>query len=98
MPPYHCQGNGLLSAAIPLRTRDLSCLHLGGGIVNHYVTGGQADALASTLARLGFAGLRLTRLGVERVPECGTNDEVLRAHELDAASLARRIRRKLEGS
>ena len=31
-------------------------------------------------------------VGVDRVPECGTNDEVLRAHGLDAGSLVARVR------
>jgi transketolase C-terminal domain/subunit len=38
------------------------------------------------------ARARTTLIGVDRVPECGTNDEVLRAHGLDADSLAARVR------
>ena len=35
----------------------------------------------------------MTKLGVDRVPVSGTNDEVLREHRLDAESLAERVRR-----
>jgi transketolase len=59
---------------------------------NHYITGGQGDMLLRTLAEHGLAaGIRARRLGVEDVPACGQNDEVLRAHRLDADSLAARI-------
>jgi transketolase len=51
---------------------------------NHYVVGGQADAV---LAALGSEA-SIVKIGVETVPECGTNDEVLRAHRLDAEGIA----------
>jgi transketolase len=56
---------------------------------NHYVTGGQGDAVRAALAA---GGTRVFVHGVERVPHCGTNDEVLRAHRLDAGGVADRIR------
>jgi transketolase len=56
---------------------------------NHYLAGGQGDAVLDAVAPLGQPVLKL---GVDRVPECGTNDEVLRAHGLDAESLAERVR------
>ena len=63
---------------------------------NHYVVGGQGDAvLAAVSAQAPDAVGRVRRLGVESVPVCGTNDEVLRAHGLDAASLAERVRAEL---
>ncbi len=46
-------------------------------IDNHYLDGGQGATLPATL-----------RLGLDRVPACGRNDEVLRAHGLDAAGIA----------
>jgi transketolase len=59
---------------------------------NHYITGGQGDMLLCTMAEHGLAdGVRARRLGVEDVPACGQNDEVLHAHQLDGASLATRI-------
>ena len=57
---------------------------------NHYTTGGQGDAVLTALAERPDGG-RVLKLGVETVPACGTNDEVLRAHRLDAESLAARV-------
>ena len=55
---------------------------------NHYVRGGQGDMLAAALAELGLdTVVRVRRLGVAELPECGTNDEVLAYHGLDVASL-----------
>ena len=53
---------------------------------NHYVDGGQGDAVLRALADRPRPAV--TRLGVEAVPVCGDNPEVLRAHDLDAASIA----------
>jgi transketolase len=56
---------------------------------DHYVSGGQGEMLASRMAELGLSsGVRVERLGVRSIPACGQNDEVLRAHRLDAESLA----------
>jgi transketolase len=55
---------------------------------NHYVIGGQGEYLLSQVAQLGLnRAPRATQLGVRDIPACGTNDEVLRAHRLDAESL-----------
>jgi transketolase len=56
---------------------------------DHYVSGAQGEFLAARLAELGRVppgGIR--RFGVRTIPACGQNDEVLRAHRLDAESLA----------
>jgi len=59
---------------------------------NHLTVGGQGDAVASALATQSAAPVGLVRkLAVDRVPECGTNEEVLRAHRLDAGSVAERV-------
>jgi transketolase len=56
---------------------------------DHYVSGGQGEMLVSRLAELGLSsGVRVERFGVRTIPACGQNDEVLRAHRLDAESLA----------
>jgi transketolase len=52
---------------------------------NHYVDGGQGDAVLRAL------GGGVHRIGVESVPACGSNDEVLRHHGLDGASLAAKV-------
>lgn len=59
---------------------------------NHYVHGGQGDMIAAAVARLGLdGGLRVTRIGVTELPECGTNDEVLRYHRLDIDGLLEQV-------
>jgi transketolase len=56
---------------------------------NHFIHGGQGDMLLRTLAELSLPGQRVARrLGVTGVPACGSNDEVLRVHGLDAAGLS----------
>jgi transketolase len=61
---------------------------------NHYVDGGQGDAVLRAIAEAGSAA-PVVRVGVESVPECGENDAVLRAHGLDAASIANRVKAEL---
>lgn len=58
---------------------------------NHYVIGGQGDAIARALDRCDGARIGVTRLGIEDIPPCGTNPQVLGAVALDAASIAERI-------
>jgi transketolase len=63
---------------------------------NHYVSGGQGDAvLAALAAQAPDAAARVHKLGVEEVPKSGENNEVLRAHRLDAASIADYVRARL---
>ncbi len=55
---------------------------------NHFIAGGQGDMILRTLAERATDRTRIARrIGVVGVPVCGTNDEVLRAHGLDAESL-----------
>jgi transketolase len=91
------RGRELGVVALPwLRDLDGGWLHeLARGapvfcLDNHYTTGGQGDAVLDALgAEPGAPPVH--KLGVDRIPECGTNDEVLRAHRLDAASVAERV-------
>jgi transketolase len=63
---------------------------------NHYVTGGQGDAVLDALGAGGFdAATRLRKIGVTEIPKSGENNEVLRAHGLDAAGIAEQARRLL---
>jgi hypothetical protein len=41
-------------------------------------------------------GVRVSRIGVTELPECGTNDEVLAYHGLDIPGLVRQFRAALE--
>jgi transketolase len=64
---------------------------------NHYTDGGQGRMIAAAVAGLGI-GSPVHSFGVNDVPVSGTNDEVLRHHRLDAASLADSIAGALAGS
>ena len=65
---------------------------------DHYVSGGQGELVAATLAELGLTpGRAVRRFGVRGIPACGQNDEVLRAHRLDAASLAEDLAAAMAG-
>jgi len=58
---------------------------------NHYVKGGQGEYLAAVLGRFGWELPKIVNLGVEEIPACGLNDEVLKYHRLDYKSIADRI-------
>jgi transketolase len=59
---------------------------------NHYVAGGQGDAvLAALAADAPDASARLHKIGVTSIPKSGGNDEVLRAHGLDADGIRRQV-------
>lgn len=59
-------------------------------VVEHqYSRGGQADLIARQLLAIAPRDTpRLHGIALRTVPRCGTDDEVLAVHELDAASLA----------
>jgi transketolase len=60
---------------------------------NHYVVGGLGDAvLAALVADTTDTPARVQKIGVEEVPKSGENNEVLRAHGLDAEGIAARVR------
>jgi transketolase len=58
---------------------------------DHYREGGQGEMIAARMAEAGTP-VPVTRFGLDSLPLCGRNDEVLAAHGLDAATLATRIR------
>lgn len=59
---------------------------------NHYVVGGLGDHVLQALSKANKLGNKLfTKLGIESFPACGTPQEVLAAHNLDARSLMQRI-------
>jgi transketolase len=64
---------------------------------NHLVAGGQGRMIAAAVATLGLEVPPLVQcFGLTDFPQCGRNDEVLRAHRLDAESLAQRMHEVLE--
>jgi transketolase len=66
---------------------------------DHVLGGGMGERLFAALAESGLVGTRkLQRFGLHELPACGTPWEVLRYHELDGASLARRIDNAISGN
>jgi len=66
---------------------------------NHYLQGGQGEMIAAAIAELGLTPtVRVSRIGVTELPECGTNDEVLAHHRLDVPGLVEQFRRVLAHS
>ncbi len=57
---------------------------------NHYIEGGQGNMLAAAIASFGEKK-QVHRIGLTEIPACGTNDEVLKHHRLDAESLVEDI-------
>jgi transketolase len=56
---------------------------------NHYVSGGQGDAvLAALAAEAPEAAARVRKIGVTSIPKSGGNNEVLAAHGLDGEGIA----------
>lgn len=65
-------------------------------IDNHYQIGGQGDRIASSMLEHAVH-CSFLHFYVNEIPECGTNDEVLKKHELDSESIKRRILQKMNG-
>ena len=61
---------------------------------DHYVTLGQGMQIRSALAP-HISGQRILSLGVEEIPVCGHNAEVLKYHKLDFESIADRIEKEI---
>lgn len=65
---------------------------------NHFIDGGQGRMIATSIAELDLDRRpRVHRFGLKNFPVCGQNDEVLRAHGLDAESLATAMAKVLGG-
>lgn len=63
---------------------------------NHFVKGGQGELIGTTLAKMsGTSRPRLVQIGVQDIPVCGANAEVLAHHLLDAAALSAAFARHL---
>lgn len=56
---------------------------------NHFVKGGQGEYILSEVAKLNIDSLKcVAQLGVDEIPLCGRNDEVLEAHGLSDSKIA----------
>lgn len=53
---------------------------------NHFLNGGQGQMIGATITEQNIS-VDFTRLGIEDIPACGTNDEVLTHHRLDKNSI-----------
>ena len=60
-------------------------------IDNHYLIGGQGDRIADTISSKKFNNTKLHRLALEEIPMCGTNQEILANHHLDASFIKETI-------
>ncbi len=59
---------------------------------NHLMTGGQGQYIGSAITELGMSGsVHLKRLGLDDIPSCGQNDEVLVFHGLDSSGIMKSI-------
>jgi transketolase len=66
---------------------------------NHYLAGGQGDAvLAALAADAPDAAAQVHKIGVEDVPQSGENNETLARHGLDGDGIAARVRAALAAS
>lgn len=61
---------------------------------NHFIHGGQGDLISHTLKRLSLP-CDVIPIGIEGIPICGENREVLHAHHLSADKIAERIRKEM---
>lgn len=60
---------------------------------NHYIMGGQGEYISNLFGwwDWGWKLPSVIKFGVEEIPACGLNDEVLKYHKLDYKSIADRI-------
>lgn len=70
----------------------LSAYSLLISVDNHFLKGGQGEMLATAIAELELnTTVKLLRLGINNIPACGRNEEVLQSHGLDRTGLATKI-------
>lgn len=62
---------------------------------DHYLLMGQGQMLAGVLARQSEKHPKVISFGLAQIPVCGLNDEVLKYHELNSGSLARKIKKEI---
>lgn len=57
-------------------------------VEDHYLVGGLGDRVAASVAAGSGDRAKVVRIGISDIPHCGSADEVLNAHGLDAHSIA----------
>ncbi len=63
---------------------------------DHFIKGGQGEMLACEIAEMqGISGYSLRRFGLQEIPLCGLNEQVLQAHGLSGSELAESITRDM---
>ena len=58
---------------------------------NHYYEGGQGARIGEILAKNNIENTSFTRMAIDNVPECGTTDEVLDAHNLSVKAIFNKL-------
>ena len=65
---------------------------------NHYTESGAGSLYISKMASAGLLiNKKALNIGIEELPQCGRNDEVLKYHGLTAKQIAERIIKKFNG-
>lgn len=75
---------------------EVSDLRLVLTLDNHYLTGGIADLINRCIAtNEKLKNIQVINMGLNDIPSCGTNDEVLEKHGLDHLTIANNIKNYL---
>lgn len=62
-------------------------------IDNHYMIGGQGDRIVNAMVSRDFNGMKIHRVALTEIPACGTNQEILCAHNMDVLSMVGALRK-----
>ncbi|MBI2670122.1 MAG: transketolase [Candidatus Yanofskybacteria bacterium] len=65
-------------------------------IDDHYVNSGLGALITAEIARTFVRVPKIINLGLNEIPACGQNDEVLQYHQLDGLSIAEKITKALK--
>lgn len=76
--------------------KELSAFETLVTIDDHYVNSGLGALLTAEIARSFARTPKIINLGLNEIPACGQNDEVLQYHHLDSLSIAEKITKALK--
>tara|TARA_B110000444_G_scaffold261021_1_gene310540 strand:+ start:4859 stop:6811 length:1953 start_codon:yes stop_codon:yes gene_type:complete len=65
-------------------------------IDNHYTIGGQCDRIASIISSNSSINVNVISIGLNEIPACGTNDEIMNFHKLDKRGIIESIEATLD--